>query len=99
MLEIVPYHSKTFSFAKYKDLDSVKEMSRFLNDYVVKKAEKGKALLIVLRKGNELKKKDLLKYKEPEKNIIIYEGGECQRASLSEKLEGGKRIIQYLKIG
>ena len=99
LLEIVPYHSKTFSFAKYKDLDSVKKMSRFLNDYVVKKAEKGKALLIVLRKGNELKKKDLIKYKESEKNIIIYEGGECQRASLSEESNGGESIIRFLKIG
>lgn len=99
LLEIVPYHSKTFSFAKYKDFGSVKAMSRFLNDYVVKKAEKEKALLIVLRKGKDLKDKDLLKFTAHNMNVIIYEKHDCQSASLSEESNGGESIIRFLKIG
>ncbi len=96
LLESVPYHSKSFNFSGYADLPSVKKMRDFVNNYVVPNAEQGNCLLIVLRKGVDLRKKGF-SLTDNDRTIIIYKGsGECQSASLKTR-DTYKRIVGFLK--
>ena len=99
-LEVVPYHSREFSFSKYKKLPSTKKMFDFINGYVIPKAENGEALLLVLRKGSELQEKELLNESDIKRckgNIFIYGSSKSQSASLSAQSEAGKTILDFLK--
>ena len=99
-LEVVPYHSREFSFSKYKKLPSTKKMFDFIKGYVIPKAENGEALLLVLRKGSELQEKELLNESDIKRckgNIFIYGSSKSQSASLSAQSEAGKTILDFLK--
>ena len=96
LLEIVPYHSKSFHFSKYESLASVQVMINFINEIIADKSKK----LIILRKGNELieTKKLITVTSEDEKShVCVYRHSECQSASLSENSKGGEIIINFLK--
>lgn len=80
-LELVPYHSKSFYFPKYPELPSVKKMQSFLNDVIIPGTKEGRYTLIILRKGKELQERNLITKQEND-NLIIYDGCECQSASL-----------------
>lgn len=77
----MPYHSKSFYFPKYPELPSVKKMQSFLNDVIIPGTKEGRYTLIILRKGKELQERNLITKQEND-NLIIYEGCECQSASL-----------------
>lgn len=94
-LEIVPYHSKRFSYSHFQELPSVKKISEFLNDVIIPGTKTGEYKLIILRKGKELQEKKLIP-KTLNKNIIIYEGMKCLGASLGLKSDGGKAILKKL---
>jgi len=94
-LELVPYHSKSFYFPKYQELPSVKKMLSFLNDVIIPGTKEGRYTLIILRKGKELQKSNLITKQEND-NLIIYEGWECRSASLGEKSNGGNAIFKKL---
>ena len=94
-LEIVPYHSKSFNYYKYEQLPSVVKMMDFINNYVISKAKKGECLLVILRKGNDLINRNIIKDVESE-NIIIYEKSECQSGSLSMNSKAGPLIYKLL---
>ena len=108
LLEIVPYHSKSFGFSKYIKLPSVNKMISFLKNYVIPKAEKNDAALIVLRKGKELKDLGVLP-KKTTRNVLIYPPNYSQNPCLSikaknkneakyENVEGGRFILEFLKV-
>jgi len=50
-LELVPYHSKSFHLSRkvIEELQSVKLMRAFVNQYVYRKAVKGDAIIVVMR--------------------------------------------------
>jgi hypothetical protein len=90
-LEIVPYHSREYSLPSkfYNEMTTPKLMKSFITDYVLPKAKKEKACIIVTR-GNQywgLKK---------QKNIVIYSGSEARSAYLTPDSRGGKLLLEYL---
>jgi len=92
-LEYVPYHSKSYglSQATVKKMRSLKLMFDFVHGYVVPKAKKGKAIIIVMRHVNMW---NLPRHP----NIIKYKGSQALGASLSLKSPGGKKIAKVLGI-
>ena len=97
-LELVPYHSKKFNYSKYPELPSVKKMLDLLNEVIIPGTKEGKYTLIILRKGKDLQKKNLITEQENE-NFIIYKGMNCLSASLGEDSNGGSAILKRLLNG
>ena len=94
-LELVPYHSKSFYFPKYLELPSVKKMLSFLNDVIIPGTKEGRYTLIILRKGKKLQESNLITKQEND-NLIIYEGCECQSASLWKNEKAKEAILKKL---
>ena len=94
-LELVPYHSKKFNYSQYSELPSVKKMLSFLNEVIIPGTKEGKYTLIILRKGKNLQEKNLIP-KQANDNFIVYEGAECQSASLRVNLKARGAILKRL---
>lgn len=94
-LELVPYHSKIFKYSKYSELPSVKKMLDLLNEVIIPGTKEGKYTLIILRKGKDLQGKNLIP-KQANDNFIVYEGAECQSASLWVNQKAREAILKKL---
>lgn len=92
-LEYFPYHSKSFDIPPkiIRDMASTKLMKAFVDNFVVPKAKKDRATVIVTRhaKGWGLDKS---------KNIVIYDQADSRAAYLNSKSPGGKAIARKLGI-
>lgn len=88
-LELLPYHSQSFRQNSLLDkLSSVQTMRKYVQNFVVPKAENGQAIVVVTRSVKNWK------LQEHEK-IICYGGSEPRGASLSLKSRGGKAILDF----
>lgn len=91
-IEMIPYHSKSFGGHNLlSKLESTKLVRSFVNDYVIPKVKKGKAIVIVTRKTREWN------IQERHKGIIQYDAQEARSAHLTPGSKGGKAIISHLK--
>lgn len=93
MLELVPYHSKSFSLSAniINKLYTVQLMKNFLKDYVIPKVIKNEACIICTRASTQWELQDTLN-----DNIIVYKGALNRSASLSKGTEGYKKIVEFL---
>ena len=73
-------------------------MLTLLNEVIIPGTKEGKYTLIILRKGKDLQKKNLITEQENE-NFIIYKGMNCLSASLGEDSNGGSAILKRLLNG
>ncbi|HMN16792.1 MAG TPA: hypothetical protein PKD03_04200 [Ignavibacteriaceae bacterium] len=92
VVELVPYHSKSFglSMIKMNKLRSVSLMKDFVKNDLLNRAKNNKAIIIITRKS---KYWDLPRHK----NIIRYNNNEARSASLGLESKGGKIILQMLQ--
>jgi hypothetical protein len=91
-LELLPYHSKSFSSGSLlKILPSVKVMLNFVHEVLLPKAKDGKVIIVVTR---SVKNWQLPKHE----NIIFYEGGETRSAHLTRTSRGGRAIADHLSL-
>ena len=91
-LELLPYHSKSFSSGSLlKVLPSVKVMLSFVHEILFPIAKDGKVVIIAPR---GVKNWQLPKHK----NIVTYEGGETRSAHLSPSSRGGMAIANHLSL-
>lgn len=90
-LEYIPYHSKSYGIAKSiaGEMLSPQLMKAFVHNYVVPKARKGEAAIIVTRHVElwELPRND---------NIVVYNQTESRAAYLNSKSPGGKMIAKMI---
>lgn len=95
VLEIVPYHSKSFGYHNLaKDLESAKKMKRFVQDYLQPLAKDGKLCIICTRKVKEWG----LDEKVENENIVIYPPKYARSANISFGSLAAKVICKFLKI-
>jgi hypothetical protein len=93
VINLLPYHIKRFAISE-KELskfDSVKLMKEFVHKELVKVANNGEALLIVLQKSKFWGLKE-------NKNIIVYDKNEARGDYLSRNSRGGSAILKKLNI-
>jgi len=90
-IELVPYHSPQFSDAGgwIDGLASVRLARSFVHEYVVPRARRGDALVIVTRQAAAwgLRESD---------RVVVYRGHEARAAHLSPGSRGGRAILQHL---
>jgi hypothetical protein len=90
-IELVPYHSSSFSAHKLiRDLPSVHAARRFAQAALT--ANQGKKKIIVTR---QVKSWELPRDNQ---DLIIYEGGHTRGASLGSKSRGGQAILKLYEI-
>ena len=92
-VELLPYHSRNFGLSENElsKFESVKLVREFAQKELVKLANNGEAIIIVIRKANHWDIKE-------NKNIIVYDKNEARGASLSSESRGGKAILEKLNI-
>jgi hypothetical protein len=92
-LEYIPYHSKTFGIKKkvINEMRSPKLMTAFVDGYVIPKAKRGDAVIIVTRHAKMWSLSE-------QPNIIVYGAAESRAAYLNSKSRGGKMIARVMKI-
>ena len=91
VLELVPYHSKSFGLPELKmdKLESVRLMRDFVKQDLLERSNKNGTIIIVTRKA---KYWELLK----RKNVIVYNKNQARSASFGLNSKGGKAIINLL---
>lgn len=70
-------------------------MLDLLNEVIIPGTKEGKYTLIILRKGKDLQGKNLIP-KQANDNFIVYEGAECQSASLWVNQKAREAILKKL---
>jgi len=100
MIELFPYHSASFDLPKGAKLDkipSVEMIKKFVKDYVIEKAKRKDAVVVVTRSVKMwFEEKDIEDYKKNyHDNIVIYPANLARSASLSEGSEGYKKIEKF----
>jgi len=89
-IELVPYHSSSFSEkGGLLKLESVTLMKNYLNEVLIPKAKKGKAIIISTRNATWRLRSEI--------NVIVYPPGHAQGAHLTPDSYGGKAILDFLK--
>ena len=93
ILELVPYHSSTFSLAKgtMDQLEFVRLIKNFLHEEIVPRARKGDCTIIVTRKSKDWE------LRTETNNVVIYQPSEARAAHLSMNTRGGKAILSQLR--
>jgi hypothetical protein len=96
-LELVPYHSKSYGGRSLlRKLPSRNIILRYVHNTLAPKADKGQALIIVIRGAKSWglhEKKD----NQNRQTIFVYQGSEARSASLSlNKSRGGPAIARWL---
>lgn len=91
-IELVPYHSATFSDADgwLQRLQSVSLARTFVREYVIPRVESGKALVIATRQVNQWNLPDL-------PGVIRYSPGQARGAHLTPNSPGGGAILRWLE--
>lgn len=89
-LELMPYHSKRFGSDYFiNDLQSVRLMRSFVNDFLLPKALNKNIIIIVTRKA---KIWGLIE----NKNVVVYNKNEARSAHLTPNSKGGQAILRSL---
>lgn len=90
-IELLPYHSKTFKVpARWlSTLRSVTLAREFVHDYVIPRANRGDAVVIITRKVAE--------WGSPHgPGVITYSGPQARAAHLTPDSPGGRAILEWL---
>ncbi len=92
-IELLPYHSTSFRDADHwvRDLQSVKLAHQFVNDYVLSRVKKSKAIVIVTR---QTKVWNLPQHS----GVIQYGAREARSAYLTPASRGGEAILKHLGV-
>lgn len=92
-IELLPYHSVSFKDGDrwLKNLPSVKLARNFIDDFVLKRVQSGKAIVIVTRKVAEW---NLTK----QKGIITYTSAQTRSAHLTPGTPGGNAILTHFGV-
>jgi len=90
-LEYIPYHSKSYGISKsiVDEMLSPRLVKVFVHEYVVPKAQKVEAIIVVTRHVDVWKLP-----KNP--NIVTYTSAESRAAYLNSKSSGGKMIAKIM---
>ena len=75
----------------FNKLRSVELMLEFVHGYVMKRADKGKALVVVTRHSEDWGLR-------AGKNIVEYKSSETRRANLNRRSPGGREIADWIGI-
>ena len=92
ILQLVPYHSKTFNnnnLKRLKKLPSVQHVREYVHDIILPKATKGRAVVIVTRAVDDWGLKN-------GRNICIYEESQSRGAHIGPTSDAGKKILKML---
>lgn len=85
LLEWLPYHSAEGPRGKM-ELPSFEKMKTFVKDYVIPRAEEGKCVLIVLRRGSKFEF-------EKKSKVIVLNSGESRGANFNKYYDEIKKFL------
>lgn len=90
-VELVPYHSKTFSFPHklLEKLRSVQLAKQFVDGVLLSRAKHNDCLIVVTRSARYWGLTG-------RRNVVVYEGSETRSAHLSRSSRGGSAILRFL---
>jgi hypothetical protein len=91
VLELLPYHSTNFKQHNLlSKLESVKQMQKFVKEYLLPKVKKGEACIICTRGAKEWGLSD-------QKNLLVYNASEARGAYISKNTRAFPLIEKFLK--
>lgn len=99
-LEYIPYHSKNFGIKKseIKSMSSPTLIKAFVDNYVIPKAKRGKAFIIVTRKVGRWLTKEQQEELKAIPEVVIYDATESRASYLNPKSRGGEIIAKAMGI-